>query len=54
MPLIDCTCEKGTLGAETARPGMLPDLTTQVCEVWVVSGTLTWVVDRHPDPGQGR
>jgi len=22
------------------------------CAVWLVSGTLTWVVNRHPDPGQ--
>ncbi len=50
MPLTDCTCEKGTLGAETSREGMLPDFTTQVCEVWAVSGTLTWVVESIPIP----
>lgn len=30
IPLTDCSWEKDTLGAKTARPGMLPDLTTQV------------------------
>lgn len=23
------------------------------CEVWLVSGILAWVANRHPDPGQG-
>jgi hypothetical protein len=52
IPYIDSSFEKAPwMPRSHGQPCFLAS-PHKFCEVWLVSGTLAWVVDRHPDPGQ--